>query len=120
MKQKAVKYHGPIDAKVCWPEPPKRSGGNAQENNQIEVNVRIISECMGAELQVFNDKNNTEALFVAISDLWQWANKHWSENGFRFVIDHSDGFIQLFNLTQLIANIFHYLRVYFVAKNKPN
>lgn len=69
MKQKAVKYHGPINAKVCWRGPPKRSAGNAHENNQSEVKVRIISGCTGAELQVFNDKSNTEALFVAISDL---------------------------------------------------
>lgn len=69
MKQKAVKYHGPINAKVCWPGPPEGSAGNAHENNQSGVKVRIISGRTGAELQVFNDKSNTEALFVAISDL---------------------------------------------------
>lgn len=69
MKQKAVKYHGPINAKVCWQGPPKRSAENAHENNQSEVKVRIISGCTGAELQVFNDKSNTEALFGAISAL---------------------------------------------------
>lgn len=120
MKQKAVKYHGPINAEVCWQGPPERSAGNAHENNQSEDSLHylvVLHPCspnvqwqeqhggfICCQLTIRSLTVSQSLLVRECLQIYDWS--------LRWV------YPTLFYLRQLIANIFHYLQVYFVAKNK--
>lgn len=66
MKQKAVKYHNPINAEVRWKVPPERSAGNAHENNQSGVKVCTTVGCVGARTTSVQRQEQNGCLFYCL------------------------------------------------------
>lgn len=52
MKQKAVKYHNPINAGVCWQVPPRRSAGMHMRLIRVGLTAALSWAARVQELRV--------------------------------------------------------------------
>lgn len=64
MKQKAVKYHNPINAEVCWQMPPRGVLGMHMRIIRARLKSALPWAAWVQELQVFNDRSKMDACLL--------------------------------------------------------
>lgn len=64
MKQKAVKYHNPINPEVCWQVPPRGVPGMHMRIIRVGLKSALTWAAWVQELQVFNDRSKMDACLL--------------------------------------------------------